>query len=91
MTTEGMPPTFPGSPPTPPPPRPEGRYEPKLPPEQRQQYELGQRYAEMNTILGRIRHRRGGEPTARERQELADLREEIARLKRTGSAAPAGS
>lgn len=26
MSTEGMPPTFPGSPPTPPPPRPEGRY-----------------------------------------------------------------
>jgi hypothetical protein len=61
-------------------------YEPVTPPDQRFQYETGRRYAEMNTILGRIRKRRPAEPTAAERQRLAVLRAEIAHIKRGGDA-----
>lgn len=50
-------------------------------PEQKFQYETGWRYAEINTILRRIRRRRTGEPTAAERARLAELRQEIADLK----------
>jgi hypothetical protein len=57
-------------------------YEPVTPPDQRFQYETGHRYAEMNTILGRIRKRRPAEPTATERARLKVLREEIAAIKR---------
>lgn len=59
---------------------------PSLPPEHRLTWELGQRYSEMNTILGRIRRRASGEPKAAEAAKLAALREEIQALKRTGSA-----
>jgi hypothetical protein len=55
-----------------------------LPPDQRLQYDVGQRYSEMNTILRRIRKRRSGEPTAQEKARLATLREEIHALRRTG-------
>ena len=61
-------------------------YEPVTPPDQRYQYELGQRYAEMNTILGRIRRRRPAEPTTAERERLAVLKAEIADIKRGGDA-----
>jgi hypothetical protein len=59
-----------------------------LPPAQRLQYDLGQRFSEMNTILRRIRKRRSGEPTAQEKARLATLREEIHALKRTGVETP---
>jgi hypothetical protein len=59
-------------------------YEPVTPPDQRYQYETGHRYAEMNTILGRIRKRRPAEPTASERKRLAELKAEIAEIKRGG-------
>jgi hypothetical protein len=59
-------------------------YEPVTPPENRYRYELGQRFSEMNTILGRIRKRRPPEPTASERARLAVLKAEIAEIKRGG-------
>lgn len=55
-------------------------------PDQRLGYELGGRYSEMNTILRRLRGRRGGEPTREERDRLAVLRVEIQSIKRTGGA-----
>lgn len=57
-------------------------YEPVLPPDQRLQWDLGALHSEMNTILGRIRRRRSGEPTAVERARLAKLRADITALKR---------
>jgi hypothetical protein len=60
--------------------------ESKIAPDQRYRYELGQRFAEMNTILGRIRRRRPPEPTSAERERLAVLKAEIAEIKRGGDA-----
>lgn len=57
-----------------------------LSPEHALEVRLGDRYTEMNTILKRIRRSRDGEPTARQRARLAELREEIATLKRGGTA-----
>jgi hypothetical protein len=54
--------------------------------EHRQAADLGGRYSEMNTTLARIRRRRDGEPTTRERARLAELREQIATIKRGGQA-----
>jgi hypothetical protein len=53
-----------------------------VPPEHRLQVDLGARFTEMNTILGRIRRRPSGEPKPSERNRLAVLKEEIAELRR---------
>jgi len=60
----------------------------EMPPDQRLAFDLGLLHTEVNTILGRIRRRRSGEPTAVERTRLAELRAEIARLKRGGTSNP---
>ena len=43
-------------------------------------HELGVRWSEINTILRRIRRRRSGEPTERERVRLIVLKEQVVRL-----------
>lgn len=45
---------------------------------------LGAAYTEMNTILRRIRRRASGEPTAAERERLAQLKATIRDLKTQG-------
>lgn len=44
--------------------------------------DIGARWTEINTIFGRIRRRMSGEPTQKEKERLAVLKEEIAALKR---------
>ena len=50
--------------------------------EARAGYEAGLRQTELNTILGRIRRRRFGEPTDAERKRIAALKDEITTLRR---------
>lgn len=45
-------------------------------------FELGGLFTEMNTILARIRRRASGEPTGAERERLAELKAQIAELRR---------
>ena len=45
------------------------------------EFHLGGLWSEVNTILRRISRRRSGEPTARERTRLAELKTEIDKLR----------
>ena len=43
---------------------------------------VGALYSELNTILGRIRRRKSGEPTTAERARIVELQRQIAERKR---------
>lgn len=52
-----------------------------MPADQRITHDTGVRYTEMNTILARIRRRRSGEPTPKERARLVELKAEIKQIR----------